>query len=143
MREIRNTRDTIRIPVHASDYKKKIFEAEAVLTAELERKPTLDEVYKQLKGSITKEDIQRLKKASRGPLNLENTIGNSEKTFADVIADTSSLSPLKETDESLTKVAIGNLLVRLMENLSERQREILRLRNGLGNGKTPYFRGDR
>jgi RNA polymerase primary sigma factor len=118
---------TIRLPVHIVESLGRLTRERRTLAAELGRDPSPEELAERLKIPVGK--VQLLIEAARPATSLEAPIGEDEDTrLADVVRDHSAQSP--------EEAAIGNQIVieleRAMAPLNDREREIMRLRYGLG-----------
>jgi RNA polymerase primary sigma factor len=118
---------TIRLPAHVVDSLYKLTRIRRALLAELGREPRPDELAERAGMPVAK--IQLLLEAARLPSSLEAPVGNEEGTaLGDLLPDVSAHSP--------EQTAIGNELAgeveRAMMPLTDREREVLRLRYGLG-----------
>jgi RNA polymerase primary sigma factor len=127
-RAIADQSRTIRLPVHIAELLSKMAGAERKLTIELGREPTLDEVARYL--GVDPERVSAVRRAARMTLSLDSPFGESgELTRGDLIADDLS-------SEAAGQLAgASDLSARLdsaLDELNPRQREVLRLRFGLG-----------
>jgi RNA polymerase primary sigma factor len=102
-----------------------------VLTQRLGREPTIEEVAKEAQMSI--EEARRVTKMARHPISLDRPIGDSEDSnFGDFIEDDQVDSPVSTATQSMLKERIDLVL----RTLSYREREIIKLRYGIGDGYT-------
>jgi len=122
---------TIRIPVHMIETMSRLRTAGKVLTQRLGREPTVEEVAKEAQMSI--EEARRVTKMARHPISLDRPIGDSEDSnFGDFIEDDEVDSPVSTATQSMLKERIDLVL----RTLSYREREIIKLRYGIGDGYT-------
>jgi RNA polymerase primary sigma factor len=122
---------TIRIPVHMIETMSRLRTAGKVLTQRLGREPTIEEVAKEAQMSI--EEARRVTKMARHPISLDRPIGDSEDSnFGDFIEDDQVDSPVSTATQSMLKERIDLVL----RTLSYREREIIKLRYGIGDGYT-------
>lgn len=122
---------TIRIPVHMIETMSKLRAASKKLTQELGREPTVEEVAKESK--MTLDETRRVMKISKHPISLDRPIGDSEDSyFGDFIEDEQVDSPIASANQEMLKDKIEQIL----NTLSYREREIIRLRYGIGDGYT-------
>jgi RNA polymerase primary sigma factor len=122
---------TIRIPVHMIETMSRLRTAGKVLTQRLGREPTIDEIAKEAQMSI--DEARRVTKMSRHPISLDRPIGDSEDSnFGDFIEDDEVDSPVSTATQSMLKERIDHIL----RTLSYREREIIKLRYGIGDGYT-------
>jgi RNA polymerase primary sigma factor len=122
---------TIRIPVHMIETMSRLRTAGKVLTQRLGREPTIEEIAKEAVMSI--DEARRVLKISRHPISLDRPIGDSEDSnFGDFIEDDAVDSPVSTATQSMLKERIESVL----KTLSYREREIIKLRYGIGDGYT-------
>jgi RNA polymerase primary sigma factor len=118
---------TIRLPVHAIEALNKVTGARRDLAARLGRDPRPEELAVRLGMPVGK--LQMLLDAARIPTSLDTPIGeDDESTLRTVLADANSRSP---EDEAI-RGQMATEVERAMAPLNEREREVLRLRYGLG-----------
>ena len=99
------------------------------LLQELGREPTLEEVARR--SETTVEEARRLLAMSRYPISLDRPVGNSEDShFGDLLPDGEAESPSIGASQEMLKGRIQDVL----KTLSYREREIIKLRYGLGDG---------
>jgi len=130
-RAIANQANTIRLPIHAIDKLSKARRLAHQLQEDLGREPEPEEIA-ELLGIRTKR-FNEIRTAAVQPASLEEPIGDDERrVLGDVVKDESAVSPAEELE---WKNLIG-ILDRLLEQLDDRERTILRLRFGLdGQGE--------
>jgi RNA polymerase primary sigma factor len=130
-RAIADQARTIRIPVHMIDVLTKLRKTQKALLQELKREPTMEEI--SIRSEIPIEEVRRVMDIGRHPVSLDRPVGESEDcAFGEFIEDQSSDSPLKNANNVILRQEIDNLL----KTLTYREREIIRLRYGLGDGYT-------
>jgi RNA polymerase primary sigma factor len=130
-RAIADQARTIRIPVHMIETMSKLRNVSKKLLQELGREPTIEETAKA--AGITEEETRRVMKISRHPISLDRPVGESEDSyFGDFIEDDSVESPVAAATQEMLKDKIDNVL----KTLTYREREIIKLRYGLGDGYT-------
>ncbi len=129
-RSIADQARTVRIPVHIIENIGKLRKITRDLDQELGRDPTQQEIAERLK--ITQEEVQNLMKYSKHPISIDMRVGDEDGEFGDFIADESEDTPYEGADKSIIKSQIDNVL----ETLTFREREIIRLRYGLRDGYT-------
>jgi RNA polymerase primary sigma factor len=118
---------TIRIPVHAVEALNKVTHARRELTSRLGRDPRPEELAAHTKMPLAK--LQLLLDAARLPTSLDMTVGDDEETtLGAVLKDAVAPSP---EDEAIRAETVGEV-ERAMAPLSERERNVLRLRYGIG-----------
>ena len=130
-RAIADQARTIRIPVHMIETMSKLRNVSKKLLQDLGREPTIEETA--LAAGITYEETKRVLKISRHPISLDRPVGESEDSyFGDFIEDNSVESPVNAATNEMLKDKIENVL----KTLTYREREIIKLRYGLGDGYT-------
>ncbi len=122
---------TIRIPVHMIETMSRLRTAGKVLHQKLGREPTIEEIAEEAEMSI--EETRRVLKISKHPISLDRPIGESEDSyFGDFIEDDDVDSPVASATQEMLKDRIDVVL----KTLSYREREIIKLRYGIGDGYT-------
>ena len=130
-RAIADQARTIRIPVHMIETMSKLRNVSKQLLQELGREPTIEETAKA--AGYTLEETKRVLKISRQPISLDRPVGESEDSyFGDFIEDHSVESPVNAATNEMLKDKIEGVL----KTLTYREREIIKLRYGLGDGYT-------
>jgi len=122
---------TIRIPVHMIETMSRLRTASKVLHQKLGREATVEEIAAEAEMSI--EETRRVLKISKHPISLDRPIGESEDSyFGDFIEDNEIDSPVASATQEMLKDRIDVVL----KTLSYREREIIKLRYGIGDGYT-------
>jgi RNA polymerase primary sigma factor len=122
---------TIRIPVHMIETMSKLRTVSKKLLQELGREPTIEEIAKEAEMSVS--EARRVLKISKHPFSLDRPIGESEDSyFGDFIEDESVDSPVQSATQEMLKDRIDHVL----KTLTYREREIIKLRYGIGDGYT-------
>jgi RNA polymerase primary sigma factor len=130
-RAIADQARTIRIPVHMIETMSKLRNVSKKLLQTLGREPTIEETAKE--ANISVEETRRVLKISRHPISLDRPVGESEDSyFGDFIEDDSAESPVQAATQEMLKDKIDHVL----KTLTYREREIIKLRYGLGDGYT-------
>ena len=130
-RAIADQARTIRIPVHMIETMSKLRNVSKKLLQEMGREPTIEETARA--AGITVEETRRVLKISRHPISLDRPVGESEDSyFGDFIEDDSAESPVQAATQEMLKDKIDQVL----KTLTYREREIIKLRYGLGDGYT-------
>jgi RNA polymerase primary sigma factor len=130
-RAIADQARTIRIPVHMIETMSKLRNVSKKLLQEMGREPTIEETAKA--ANISVEETRRVLKISRHPISLDRPVGESEDSyFGDFIEDDSAESPVQAATQEMLKDKIDQVL----KTLTYREREIIKLRYGLGDGYT-------
>jgi len=122
---------TIRIPVHMIETMSRLRTAGKVLHQKLGREPTVEEIAEEAEMAV--EETRRVLKISKHPISLDRPIGESEDSyFGDFIEDSDIDSPVASATQEMLKDRIDVVL----KTLSYREREIIKLRYGIGDGYT-------
>ncbi|HEY8751667.1 MAG TPA: RNA polymerase sigma factor RpoD [Tepidisphaeraceae bacterium] len=122
---------TIRIPVHMIETMSKLRNISKMLMQELGREPTIEEIAKRAKMSVS--ETRRVLKISRHPISLDRPVGESEDSyFGDFIEDEKADNPV----ESATQEMLKDKIEQVLKTLTYREREIIKLRYGIGDGYT-------
>ncbi len=122
---------TIRIPVHMIETMSRLRTANKVLVQKFGREPTIEELATEAEMSI--DETNRVVKISKHPISLDRPIGESEDSyFGDFIEDDQIDSPVASAAQEMLKERIDMIL----KTLSYREREIIKLRYGIGDGYT-------
>ncbi len=128
-RSIADQARTIRIPVHMIEIINKLMRSQKRLLQDFGREPTPEEIAEDIQMSV--ECVRAVLKMSQQPISLQSPVGDAEGTnFGDFIEDKSADNPLDMTSFILLKDKLGNVLC----SLTERERRVLELRFGLGDG---------
>jgi len=122
---------TIRIPVHMIETMSRLRNIAKQLLQDLGREPTIEEIAKMAKMPVT--EARRVMKISRHPISLDRPVGESEDSyFGDFIEDETAESPVESATQEMLKDKIESVL----KSLTYREREIIKLRYGIGDGYT-------
>lgn len=120
---------TIRIPVHMVETMSKVRNVSRQLLQEQGREPTIEETARA--AGTTVEEARRVMAMSRYPISLDRPVGNSEDShFGDLLPDSGAESPATGAAQEMLRGRINKVL----KTLSYREREIIKLRYGLGDG---------
>ncbi len=122
---------TIRIPVHMVETISKYAQMRRQLIQELGRDPMAEEVAAEMGLEVDK--VRQIQKISQEVLSIEQPVGDEEdSTLSDFIPDEKNVTPVQGAAQALIKDLIGEIIV----DLTEREREILKMRFGLEDGVT-------
>ncbi|HHR85942.1 MAG TPA: sigma-70 family RNA polymerase sigma factor [Candidatus Acetothermia bacterium] len=125
-RAIADQSRTIRVPVHMIETVRDLKRIKREFIQQHGAAPTLEDLSEMMGMSIDR--IKKVENVSSYTASLERPIGDEEEdTLCDFIEDTSSPSPTKETFRMFLKEQLN----RALDQLDEREREILKLRYGL------------
>ena len=128
-RSIADQARTIRIPVHMIETINKLMRVQKQLLQEFGREPTPEEVAEEMQMPVDR--VRAVLKMAQQPISLQSPIGDSEDTsFGDLIEDKSAENPSDMASYSLLKEKLNDVL----DTLTERERKVLQLRFGLGDG---------
>ena len=130
-RAIADQARTIRIPVHMVETIHKVSRTARQLLQDLGREPTTDEIAEKL--GMTADKIRDIMKIAQDPVSLETPIGEEEDShLGDFVEDSDSPAPSDSASYSLLKEQLANVL----ETLTPREAQVIRLRFGLQDGRS-------
>lgn len=130
-RAIADQARTIRVPVHMIEAMTKLRHVSRRLMQENGREPSLEEVAEA--SGISLEETQRVLKVSRQPISIDRPVGQSEDSdFGSFLEDATAEDPVASASRQMLKDRLETTL----QALSFREREIIKLRYGLGVGYT-------
>jgi RNA polymerase primary sigma factor len=122
---------TIRIPVHMIDAMSKLRNVSRKLAQRLGREPSLEEIASE--SGISLEETERVLKIAKYPVSLDRPLDDGEDSqFGDLVEDRTADDPVQAATHEMLKEKIDSVL----SMLSFREREILKLRYGIGTGYT-------
>jgi len=122
---------TIRIPVHMIETMSKLRNIAKNLLQDLGREPTIEEIAEAAEMPVS--EARRVMKISRHPISLDRPVGESEDSyFGDFIEDQAADNP----SESATSDMLRGRIEQVLKTLTYREREIIKLRYGIGDGYT-------
>lgn len=122
----------IRVPVHVAENMKRVQKAAKELQQELGRDAAPEEIAKKL-GNLTEEDVKNILTYLQNPVSLETPVGeDGENSLGDMVEDKREATP----EEAMNVLVEQEEVKELLEQLSDRERQVIRLRYGLGNEKT-------
>jgi RNA polymerase primary sigma factor len=129
-RAIADQARTIRIPVHMVETINKLLRIQRQLLQDLGREPTADEIGEQME--LPAEKVREIQKISQEPVSLETPIGEEEDShLGDFIEDSEAVVPLERASFRLLQEQLESVL----HTLSDREKEVIRLRFGLVDGQ--------
>ncbi len=130
-RAIADQARTIRIPVHMVETINKLKKITRKLAQDKGRKPTEEEIAESMEISVSK--LREIVKVAQEPISLETPIGKEEDSkLGDFIEDKEAETPAS----SVTQELLREDIIEVMAGLSPRERDVLRLRFGLDDGRT-------
>jgi RNA polymerase primary sigma factor len=128
-RAIADQARTIRIPVHMIDVLTKLRNIEKRIQQEYKRTATSEEIASLAQMDV--EEVRRVMDIGRHPVSLDRPLGEGEDaSFGDFIEDATTENPARLAGNGFLREKIEALL----KTLTFREREIIRLRYGLGDG---------
>ncbi|MCL6637692.1 MAG: RNA polymerase sigma factor RpoD [Alicyclobacillus sp.] len=130
-RAIADQARTIRIPVHMVETINKLVRVSRQLLQELGREPTAEEIAAEM--DMSPEKVREIQKIAQEPVSLETPIGEEDDShLGDFIPDDDALAPADAAAYELLKEQLEDVL----DTLTEREENVLRLRFGLDDGRT-------
>jgi RNA polymerase primary sigma factor len=121
---------TIRVPVHLFETINRIKRVTRDLAQEKGRRPTDEEIAAKMEMSVSK--LQEIMKVAAEPISLETPIGKEDDSrLGDMIEDKDAVTPGTQVTQELLREDI----LEVMAALSPRERDVLRLRFGLDDGR--------
>ncbi len=130
-RAIADQARTIRIPVHMIETMTKLRNVAKKLAQKNGREPTLEEIAGESR--IPLEETKRVLKIAKHPISLDRPIGEGDDSyFGDFIEDGSAENPVSAATHQMLREKLESVL----QTLSFREREIIKLRYGIGTGYT-------
>jgi RNA polymerase primary sigma factor len=130
-RAIADQARTIRIPVHMVETINKLIRVSRQLLQELGREPAPEEIAKEM--DLSTEKVREIMKIAQEPVSLETPIGEEDDShLGDFIEDQEALAPADAAAYELLKEQLEDVL----DTLTEREENVLRLRFGLDDGRT-------
>ncbi|MGB7746886.1 MAG: RNA polymerase sigma factor RpoD [Verrucomicrobiia bacterium] len=128
-RSIADQARTIRIPVHMIEIINKLMRSQKRLLQDFGREPTPEEIADDIQMPVDR--VRAVLKMAQQPISLQSPVGDTDDAnFGDFIEDKTADNPLDITSFSLLRDKLGDVLC----SLTERERKVLELRFGLGDG---------
>lgn len=128
-RAIADQARTIRIPVHMVETINKLIRISRQLVQRLGREPTAEEIAAEME--ISSDRVEEIQRIAQEPVSLETPIGEEEDSqLGDFLEDKDMPNP----EEVAASMILREQLEEMLDDLSEREREVLRLRFGLEDG---------
>src|SRR5690606_36810258 len=122
---------TIRIPVHMVETINKLIRVQLQLLQELGREPTPEEIGEEM--GLSPDKVREIQKSAQEPGSLETPIGEEDDShLGDFIEDQDAVSPADHAAYELLKEQLEDVL----DTLTDREENVLRLRFGLDDGRT-------
>lgn len=130
-RAIADQARTIRIPVHMVETINKLVRVQRQLLQDLGREPTPEEIAEEM--DLTPEKVREILKIAQEPVSLETPIGEEDDShLGDFIEDHEATSPSEHAAYEMLKEQLEDVL----DTLTDREENVLRLRFGLDDGRT-------
>ncbi|HEU5140020.1 MAG TPA: RNA polymerase sigma factor RpoD [Bacillales bacterium] len=130
-RAIADQARTIRIPVHMVETINKLIRVQRQLLQDLGREPTPEEISKEME--LTPDKVREILKIAQEPVSLETPIGEEDDShLGDFIEDQDAQAPSDAAAYELLKEQLEDVL----DTLTDREENVLRLRFGLDDGRT-------
>ncbi len=130
-RAIADQARTIRIPVHMIDVLSRLRNLQNRMQQEMGHEPSMEDLAEA--SQIPVEEVKRVMDIGRHPVSLDRPVGEGEdSSFGEFIEDGATENPIKLANNGVLRDSIDKLL----KTLTFREREIIRLRYGLGDGYT-------
>ena len=121
---------TIRIPVHMVESMNKVHRHQRQLLQELEREPTVEELAEKV--DMTPDRVREILRISQDPLSLDSPVGEDDgSNLADFIEDSQAVAPADAAAQRM----LGKALQEALDELSDREKAVVRLRFGLDDGQ--------
>lgn len=128
-RAIADQSRTIRLPVHLYETISRIKKTTKVLSQEMGRKPTEEEIATRMEMTI--EKLRFIAKSAQLPISLETPIGKEEDSRLGDFIESDGETPEDQVSKNLLREDLESVL----NSLSARERDVLRLRYGLDDGR--------
>jgi RNA polymerase primary sigma factor len=129
-RAIADQARTIRIPVHMVETMNKVLRIQRQMLQELGREPTVEEVA--IKVEMTSDRVREIQRIAQEPVSLETPVGEEDdSSLGDFVEDPAAIAPATAAARALLTEAI----VEALEELNDRERQVVRLRFGLDDGQ--------
>ncbi|MFD1705431.1 RNA polymerase sigma factor RpoD [Siminovitchia sediminis] len=130
-RAIADQARTIRIPVHMVETINKLIRVQRQLLQDLGREPTPEEIAEEM--DLSPDKVREILKIAQEPVSLETPIGEEDDShLGDFIEDQEATSPSDHAAYELLKEQLEDVL----DTLTDREENVLRLRFGLDDGRT-------
>ncbi|MDP8957704.1 MAG: RNA polymerase sigma factor RpoD [Actinomycetota bacterium] len=121
---------TIRMPVHMAETVNKLAQVQRELLQELGREPTVPEIAAEME--VEPERVRELRLMAQDPLSLESPLGEEDDwTLGDFVEDHEAVVPVEAASFRLLQEYLSHAL----EELNERERQVIIMRFGLADGK--------
>ena len=133
-RAIADQARTIRIPVHMVETINKVLRVTRKLTQDLNREPTTEEIAKEM--DMDPEKVEYVLKIKQDIASLDQSVGrdgdDEDSVLGDFVEDEERISP----EDSAANQILKEQLAEIISTLSEREQKIIKLRFGIGGGRS-------
>jgi len=121
---------TIRVPVHMVETINKLAQVQRALMQDLGREPSIDEIAAEME--VAPGKVTELRQIAQDPVSLETPLGEEDdSTLGDFVEDTEAVVPVEAAAFKL----LQEYVARALEDLNERERQVIIMRFGLEDGK--------
>ncbi len=121
---------TIRVPVHMVETINKLAQVQRGLMQDLGREPSIDEIAAEME--VDPDRVTELRQIAQDPVSLETPLGEEdESTLGDFVEDTEAVVPVEAAAFKL----LQEYVARALEDLNDRERQVIIMRFGLDDGK--------
>jgi len=121
---------TIRVPVHMVETINKLAQVQRALMQDLGREPNIDEIAAEME--VAPGKVTELRQIAQDPVSLETPLGEEDdSTLGDFVEDTEAVVPVEAAAFKL----LQEYVARALEDLNERERQVIIMRFGLDDGK--------
>ncbi len=128
-RAIADQARTIRIPVHMVETINRLGKVQRALLQKLGREPTVEEIAKEM--DMPPERVNEIYQMTPEPLSLDAPVGDDQSSYlGDFIQDEDESSPV----EAASNRVLRRQLEKVLQTLTPRERDVLKLRFGLDDG---------
>lgn len=128
-RSIADQARTIRIPVHMVETMNRVRRTQRDMLQRLKREPTIDELSAEV--DLTPDRVREILRFSQDPVSLEAPVGEDNSQFGDFLEDERAARPA----DVAARAMLGNDVLEALSELSVREKEVVRLRFGLIDGR--------
>ena len=129
-RAIADQARTIRIPVHMVELMNRLVRTQRQMAQELEREPTIDELAEKV--DLPTERVREILRIAQDPVSLDSPVGDEDDVnVGDFIPDSAAEAPL----EVATRRMLAKAVEEALDDLTEREKEVVRMRFGLVDGQ--------
>ncbi|MEM8903235.1 MAG: RNA polymerase sigma factor RpoD [Actinomycetota bacterium] len=129
-RSIADQARTIRLPVHMVESMNKVIRVQRALLQELEREPTVEEIAVRV--DLSPERVLEIQQIALDTLSLDSPVGDEDESYlGDFVRD----DRLEMPADVATRHSLNTVLREALDELSDREREVMRMRFGLDQVK--------